>query len=165
MWCNWGFPVIAEIMTKHTGLFTQRNCSRGVLILLKFYWAPDIVKFVLGTFSHFYIAIAYSNSTFCGTWTPIFCEFTWKLSKFQQNEHTPGVSSFRWNLAVFNRKGFHTSIVMLWEKQSRRTWICTLTSKTSTPLLYKWRECCVMSYVYNAHEKAERLCLVVGTIQ
>ena len=38
----------------------------GVLVLLKFYWAPDIVKFVLGRFSHFNIAIAESNSTFCG---------------------------------------------------------------------------------------------------
>ena len=47
------------------------------------------MEFVLGRFSHFYIAIAYSNSTFCGAWTPSFCEFTWKLSKFQQNEHTP----------------------------------------------------------------------------
>ena len=56
----------------------------------KFYWAPDFVEFVLGRFSHFYIAIAYSNSTFCGSWTPSFSEFTWKLSKFQQNEHTQG---------------------------------------------------------------------------
>ena len=46
-----------------------------------------------------------------------------------------GVCSFRWNLAVFHRAGFHTSIVILWEKQSRRTRICTLTSKTSTPLI------------------------------
>ena len=68
---------------------TLKMGPRGVLVLLKFYWAPDIVKFVLGRFSHFNIAIAYSNSTFCGAWTPSFCEFTWKLSKFQQNEHTP----------------------------------------------------------------------------
>ena len=54
---------------------------RGVLVLLKFYWAPDIVKFVLGRFSHFYIAIAYSNSKFCGAWTPSFCEFTQNFSK------------------------------------------------------------------------------------
>ena len=55
--------------------------SRGVLVLLKFYWAPDIVEFVLGRFSHFNIAIAYSNSTFCGAWTPSFCEFTQNFSK------------------------------------------------------------------------------------
>ena len=54
---------------------------RGVLVLLIFYWAPDIVKFVLGRFSHFNIAIAYSNSTFCGVWTPSFCEFTQNFSK------------------------------------------------------------------------------------
>ena len=53
----------------------------GVLVLLKFYWAPDIVKFVLGRFSHFNIAIAYSNSRFCGAWTPSFCEFTQNFSK------------------------------------------------------------------------------------
>ena len=49
--------------------------------------------------------------------------------------NSPGVCSFRWILAVFHRAGFHTSIVILWEKQSRRTRICTLTSKTSTPLI------------------------------
>ena len=65
------------------------NFGGGVLVLLKFYWVPDIVKFVLGRFSHFNIAIAYSNSTFCGAWTPSFCEFTRKMSKFQENEHTP----------------------------------------------------------------------------
>ena len=42
------------------------------------------------------------------------------------------VCSFQWNLAVFRRAGFHTSIVMLWEKQSRRTRICTQISKRST---------------------------------
>ena len=40
----------------------------------------------------------------------------------------PGMCLFHWILAVF-----HTSIVMLWEKQSRRTTICTQISKTSTP--------------------------------
>ena len=49
----------------------------------------EFVEFVLSRFSHFYIAIDYSNPTFCGALTPSFCEFTWKLSKFQQNEHTP----------------------------------------------------------------------------
>ena len=42
------------------------------------------MKFVLGRLSLFNIAIAYSKSTDC------FCEFTAKLSKFQENEHTPG---------------------------------------------------------------------------
>ena len=45
-----------------------------------------------------YIAIAYSNSIFCGTWTPSFCEFTEKLSKFQENEHTPDIMSSLWLL-------------------------------------------------------------------
>ena len=39
--------------------------SGGVVILLKLCAAPDFVEFVLSRFSHFYIAIAYSNSTFC----------------------------------------------------------------------------------------------------
>ena len=34
----------------------------------------------------------------------------------------------------FHRAGFHTSIVMLWEKQSWRTRICTQISKTNTTL-------------------------------
>ena len=53
----------------------------GVFVLLKFYWVPDIVQLVLGRFSHFNIAIAYSNSKFCGTWTSSFCELTWNFSK------------------------------------------------------------------------------------
>ena len=61
--------------------FRKRAHPWGVLVLLKFYWAPDIVEFVLGRFSHFNIAIAYSNSTFCGTWTRSFCEFTKNFSK------------------------------------------------------------------------------------
>ena len=32
----------------------------------QFYWAPAFVEFVLGSFSHFYIEIAYSTSTFRG---------------------------------------------------------------------------------------------------
>ena len=31
------------------------------------------------------------SSIFSGAWTPSFCEFTWKLSKFQQNKHTPNM--------------------------------------------------------------------------
>ena len=54
---------------------------RGVLVLLKFWGAPDIVEFVLGRFSHFNIAIAFWNSKLCGAWTPSFCEFTWIFSK------------------------------------------------------------------------------------
>ena len=40
-----------------------------------------------------------------------------------------GVCSFRWNLTVFD-------ISIVWEKQSRHTRICTLTSKKSTPQEY-----------------------------
>ena len=39
----------------------------GVLTLLKLCGMPGFVEFVLVRFSHFYIVIAYSNFTFCGT--------------------------------------------------------------------------------------------------
>ena len=47
------------------------------------------MQFVLSSFSCLNIEIAYSNFTFCGASTPSFFEFTWKMSKFQENEHTP----------------------------------------------------------------------------
>ena len=43
--------------------------------------------------------------------------------------YVPGVCSFRWILAVCHRACFNTSIVMLWEKQSRHTRICAQISK------------------------------------
>ena len=49
--------------------------------LTNIFWVSYFVEFVLGRFSHFNIAIAYSNSKFCGAWTPRFCEFTWNFSK------------------------------------------------------------------------------------
>ena len=49
------------------------------------------MDFVLGTFSNFYIAITYSNSTLCGAWTTSFCEFTENFG----NKDTPmGVLNF-----------------------------------------------------------------------
>ena len=53
----------------------------------------------------------------------------------QNNRVIPGVCLFWWILAVFHRAGFHTSIVMLWERHSRRTRICIQISKKSTPPL------------------------------
>ena len=49
--------------------------------LTKIFWVSYFVEFVLGRFSHFNIAIAYSNSKFCGAWTPSFCEFTCNFGK------------------------------------------------------------------------------------
>ena len=49
--------------------------------LTKIFWVSYFVEFVLGRFSHFNIAIAYSNSKFCGASTSRFCEFTCNLSK------------------------------------------------------------------------------------
>ena len=70
------FPIISCLKCTVNSHF-----PRGVLVLPKLYWAPDFMEFVLGRFSHFNIAIAYSNSTFCGAWTPSFCEFTQIFSK------------------------------------------------------------------------------------
>ena len=56
--------------------------------LTKIFWVSYFVEFVLGRFSHFNIAIAYSNSKFCGAWTPSFCEFTCNLSKTSTPQET-----------------------------------------------------------------------------
>ena len=69
---------------------TTLTVTGGVLDSLNFYWAPDILEFLLGRFSHFNIAIVYSNSKFCGAWTPSFCEFTSNFSKTS----TPLISNF-----------------------------------------------------------------------
>ena len=53
----------------------------------KFQWASDFLELF---FSCFNIEIAYSGFTFCCAWSPSFFEFIWKVSKFQENEHTPG---------------------------------------------------------------------------
>ena len=95
------------------------TCPRGVLVLLKFYWAPDIVKFVLGRFSHFNIAITYSNSTFCGAWTPSFCEFTQNFSKTS----TPQVQKLR--SPVFHSDWFTCPV-----------WVCLLSSEITHPRLW-----------------------------
>ena len=64
--------------------------------LTKIFWVSYFVEFVLGRFSHFNIAIAYSNSKLCGAWTPSFCEFTCNLGKTS----TP-LQSFHWKTVSF----------------------------------------------------------------
>ena len=62
----------------------------------------------------------------------IFITYLFTYSKrCKQNQRRGVLVSVKFG--CFHRAGFHTSIVILWEKQSRRTRICTLTSKTSTP--------------------------------
>ena len=57
---------VSDISTrKYCSVRTRSYC--GVLVLLKLCGAPDFVEFVFGRFSYFYIAIAYSNFTFCCT--------------------------------------------------------------------------------------------------
>ena len=58
------------------------------------------MEFVLGRFSYFNIAIAYSNSTFCGAWTPSFCEFTWKLKILAKRAH-PWIILNHYSFCVF----------------------------------------------------------------
>ena len=101
---NWDFDFERKKSTEdklhkiwNSKYFSKKTAKRahpwGVLVLLQLYWAPDIVEFVLGRFSHFNIAIAYTTSTFCGTWTPSFCEFTQIFSKTS----TPLVAlSYHW---------------------------------------------------------------------
>ena len=64
------------------------------------------MEFVLGRFSHFNIAIAYSNSKFCGAWTP---KFLWVHFKFQQNEHTPGGQLFTKINLLFTTKQYENA--------------------------------------------------------
>ena len=59
----------------------QQGCARFAEIWLKYFEFHILAYLILGRFSHFNIAITYSNSKFCGTWTPSFCEFTCNLSK------------------------------------------------------------------------------------
>ena len=74
---------------KCKGIFTVHNISCGKVMFSQVSVCPRrVCIYVLGRFSHFNIAIAHSNSTFCGAWTPSFCAFTWKLLKYQQTEHT-----------------------------------------------------------------------------
>ena len=82
-----------------------------MLVLLKFYCAPDIVEFVLGRFSHFYIAIAYSNSTFCGAWTPSFCEPTCKLKISAKRAHP------RWTLISSRTTLFEFGFCFWWNEK------------------------------------------------
>ena len=80
--------------------------------LTKIFWISYFVEFVLGIFSHFNIAIAYSNSKFCGAWTPSFCEFTcnfgktstpqcWWTTRFEQNISIKFVLTQNHNLSLF----------------------------------------------------------------
>ena len=56
----------------------------GVLVSIK-------ILLVLGRFSYFDIAIAYSNSQYCGAWTPSFGEFTWNFSKTSTPQGSMGL--------------------------------------------------------------------------
>ena len=120
--------------------------TRGVLVLLKFYWAPDIVEFVLGRFSHFNIAIAYSNSTFCGAWTPSFCEFTQNFSKTSTPLRCVPFPQFVKNFS--ERQILHCNclfkLYILWHLNSRFLWVHLKTVKFSAkrthPCLYQYAQ-------------------------
>ena len=80
---NLGLLDVLDWMQKNTKIY-MKSVFCKILVTARF------VEFVLGSFSGFNIEIGYSNFTFCGTWTPSFFQFTWKMSKFQQNKHTSG---------------------------------------------------------------------------
>ena len=113
---------------KPLNIWNQMLNIWGVLVLLKFQWASDIVKFVLGRFSHFNIAIVYSNSTFCGAWAPSFCEFSSKLSKFQENEHTPGLSYQILKYSLHPKSITRNSLQIMTEAQDK--WLFTKVEET-----------------------------------
>ena len=73
------------------------RCARFAENLTKIFWVSYFVEFVLCRFSHFNIAIAYSNSKFCCAWTQ---SFLWVHLQFRQNEHTPDTPGldFSWRL-------------------------------------------------------------------
>ena len=66
----------------------DQGCARFPETLQNFSECQILWSLCSVVFFCFNIEIAYSNFTFCGDWTPSFFEFTWKLFKFQQNEHT-----------------------------------------------------------------------------
>ena len=96
--------------------------------LTKIFWVSYFAEFVLGRFSHFYIAIAYSNSKFCGAWTPSFCEFTCNFGKTS----TPQ-KKVQWKL-VMTRHKMWSFRVKTWKTTEHKLHkILPNFSKTSTP--------------------------------
>ena len=90
-----------------------KNVSRGVPILLKFwqFWS-ELAK----TWS--------SGATECGVWIGNCNVKVWKSTE----------CSIVQSLAVLYRVCLNISIVLLWEIQSRQTWIGTKFRKSSTPM-------------------------------
>ena len=75
--------------------FNKRGpCTLFSLITLEFF-----LNVLLNSMTKIF---AYSDSTFCGAWTPRFREFICKLSKFQQNEHTTGCNHSMWQIGSLN---------------------------------------------------------------
>ena len=56
------------------------------------------MEFVLGRFSNFYIAITYSNFTFCGVWTPSFVSSHEICKNFSRTSISPTVIEDYWKL-------------------------------------------------------------------
>ena len=76
---------------------------------------------------------------------------------------SPGVCSFRWIWALFHRADFHNSIVMLWQKRSRHTRICSQISKPSTPqLLLMFILCSFSHYCIHPPNKKLQICPQYG---
>ena len=75
------FPPAALLPLRDTSIRALPGVCLFCRNLTKIFWVSHFVEFILGRFSHFNIAIAYSNSKFCGAWTPSICEFTCNFSK------------------------------------------------------------------------------------
>ena len=97
MYLNWIWPVHELTQGSHSSrIYLHFSSYPACTLLVQIYWAPDFAEFMLGRCSYLCIAIAYSNSTFCGAWT--FCEFPRQLST------VPGRLSIRqmakWGVAI-----------------------------------------------------------------
>ena len=84
-------PIFCEF-TRKMSKFQQNEHTRFDEIWLKYFEFHTLWSLSSVDFSHFNIAIAYSNSKFCGAWTPSFCEFTCNFGKTS----TPLRSVLQW---------------------------------------------------------------------
>ena len=63
----------------------------SVLVLLNFCWRVHIISFFTKGARSFHMDFSLQNHVILVAWMSSLCTFKWKMWKFQQNEHTPGV--------------------------------------------------------------------------
>ena len=119
--------------------FGYLGCAR----LPKLCVVPDIVEFVTSRFSHFYIAIAYSNSTFCGAWTPAKRAHPWGMHPHASLRSLKGTPPPPWIHQSSKRWAYYVVL------RQRKSWlfynkishITTFTKKRLLQVLFLlWRD-------------------------